>query len=82
MIKNYLKIAIRNLVKQRFYALINILGLSIGLAACLLIALFVIDELSYDTYNEKADRIYRVDGHFSLGGKKVTQWPQLLLPEQ
>ncbi len=70
MIKNYLKVAFRNLVKQRFYTIINILGLSIGLTACLIITLFVVDELSYDRYHEKADRTYRVNAHFSLGGQE------------
>lgn len=60
MFKNYMKIAIRNLHLHRGYAAINILGLAIGIAACLLIVLFVKDELSYDKFNTNADRIYRV----------------------
>lgn len=59
MIRNFFKIAFRNIVRQKFYALINIFGLAIGLAICLLILLFVKDELSYDRHHEKADRIYR-----------------------
>src|ERR1044071_7907888 len=59
MIKNYLKVAFRSLVKQKAYSTINILGLSIGIASCLLIVLFVNDEFSYDKFNEKADRIYK-----------------------
>lgn len=70
MLKSYFKVALRNLLKQRFYSVINILGLSVGLMACLLIALFVVDELSYDTYNEKADRIYRTDAYFRMGGQE------------
>ncbi len=70
MIKNYLKVAFRNLIKQKFYSVINILGLSIGLSACMLIGLFVIDELNFDTYNTKADRIYRVNTYFNLGGQE------------
>ncbi len=69
MIKNYFKIALRNLVKQRFYSVINVLGLAIGLTTCLLITLFVLDELSYDRFNEKADRIHRVQIAYQLGGK-------------
>ena len=69
MIKNYFKIAFRNLVKQRFYSVINVLGLAIGLTTCLLITLFVLDELSYDRYHEKADRIQRVRVSYSLGGQ-------------
>ncbi|MEI9918775.1 MAG: ABC transporter permease [Bacteroidota bacterium] len=59
MIKNFLKIAFRSLVKQKAYSAINILGLSIGIASCLLIVLFVTDELSYDKFHDKADRIYK-----------------------
>ncbi|MEJ0029456.1 MAG: ABC transporter permease [Bacteroidota bacterium] len=59
MIKNYLKVAFRSLVKQKAYSAINILGLSIGIASCLLIVLFVTDEFSYDKFHEKSDRIYK-----------------------
>jgi len=60
MIKNYLKIALRNLRKHKGYTFINITGLAVGLACCLLIVLFVRDELSYDRYHDNADRIYRI----------------------
>lgn len=60
MLKNYLKIAYRNLVKNKVFSLINILGLAIGMAACLLILQYVRFELSYDDFHEKADRIYRL----------------------
>ena len=56
MLKNYITIAWRNLRKHSFYSLINIVGLAIGVSASLVISLFVLDELSYDSYNEKADR--------------------------
>ncbi|MBN3518580.1 ABC transporter permease [Algoriphagus lutimaris] len=66
MFKNYLKIAYRNLLKKKVYSFINILGLGIGMACCVLIFMFVQDELSYDQFNEKGDRIYRVvHGYFS-----------------
>src|SRR4028118_1958855 len=61
MLSHYLKIAVRNLLKQKIYALINILGLSIGLASCVLIMLFVMEHLDFDTFHEKADRIYRIN---------------------
>ncbi|MEZ4775366.1 MAG: ABC transporter permease [Bacteroidia bacterium] len=67
MWKNYLKTAFRNLLKQKFYAAINILGLAVGIACCLLIVLFVRDELSYDKFHEKADRIYRIGAHLTIG---------------
>jgi putative ABC transport system permease protein len=60
MIKNYLKIALRSLLKQRVYTIINVLGLSVGIASCLLITLFVIDEFSFDRFHDKADRIHKV----------------------
>lgn len=60
MIWNYLKVALRNLLGNRGYTAINVAGLSIGVAVCLLIALFVIDELKFDAFHEKGDRIYRL----------------------
>lgn len=60
MIKNYLKIALRSLLKQRVYTFINVLGLSVGIASCLLITLFVMDEFSFDRFHSKADRIYKI----------------------
>lgn len=68
MLKNYLTIAFRNLNKYRFYTGINVFGLAVGVAASLIITLYVIHELSYDRYNEKADRIYRVDSEIKYGG--------------
>jgi putative ABC transport system permease protein len=55
-------------LKNKFYTSINIIGLAAGLATCLLILLYVIDELSYDKYNVKADRIYRVNNEIKFGG--------------
>ena len=60
MFKNYLKIALRNLRKHQAYSFINIAGLAVGLACCLLISLYVKEELSYDRYHAKADRIFKV----------------------
>ncbi len=60
MLKNYLKIALRNLQKERIYAFINILGLTVGIAASLLIVVYIADELSYDRFHAKADNIFRV----------------------
>jgi putative ABC transport system permease protein len=68
MIKNYFTIAWRNLVKSRTFSIINITGLAIGLSSFLLISLYVLDELSYDRYNEKADRIYRIHTDLRFGG--------------
>ncbi|HEV8284624.1 MAG TPA: ABC transporter permease [Chitinophagaceae bacterium] len=60
MIRNYFKIAWRNLLRYKGFSFINILGLAIGLACCVLVGLFIKDELSYDKYNKEANRIYRV----------------------
>ncbi len=60
MLRSYFITAIRNLVKHRFYAIINVLGLAIGMTCCLLIFLYVQHELSYDTFHTKKDRIYRM----------------------
>ena len=60
MFKNYLKITFRNIKRNKGYAFINVLGLAIGLACSIFIILWIQDEVSYDRYHEKADRIYRV----------------------
>ncbi|MCP5104235.1 MAG: FtsX-like permease family protein, partial [bacterium] len=60
MFKNYLKIAVRNFLKHKAYSFINIAGLALGLAACILILLYVRDEINHDRYHKNADRIYRV----------------------
>lgn len=64
MIKNYLKIAYRNLTRNKFISFINLFGLTIGLTCCLLITCYILNELSYDKYNEQADNIYRVTRTF------------------
>ncbi|TWI98091.1 putative ABC transport system permease protein [Mucilaginibacter frigoritolerans] len=68
MFKNYFKIAFRNLWRNKAFSAINILGLALGLAVCLLITLFVSDELGYDKYNSNADRVYRVNSDFKVNG--------------
>lgn len=68
MISNYFIIALRNFRKHKFFGFINITGLSIGITCALLITLFVIDELGYDKYNTKGDRIYRIVTHLKYGG--------------
>src|SRR5688572_17840962 len=60
MIKSFFLVAYRNLVKSKLYSFINIAGLSVGIAACILIFLYVQYELSYDKYHVKATRIYRL----------------------
>ena len=68
MLKNYLKVAVRNLFKHKSYALINILGLAVGIAASVLIFIYITYETSYDTFHEKADRTYRITADWSNQG--------------
>jgi putative ABC transport system permease protein len=74
MIRNYFKIAWRNIVKQKGYSLINIIGLAIGVAACLLILQYVSFELSYENFQVNKDRIYRVKQDRYDNGKLSTEW--------
>jgi putative ABC transport system permease protein len=80
MFRNYFKTALRNLVKNKFYSLLNLTGLAVGLATCLLIFLYVSDELSYDRYNKNADRIYRVNNEVKFGGNyfDIAQAPAMM----
>jgi len=71
MILNYFKTAYRSLLKNKGFTALNILGLSLGLISCLLIIFYVVDELSYDGYNTKANRIYRVNEDLKLGENNV-----------
>ena len=71
MLKNYIKIAWRNLLKNKTFSVINIVGLASGLACFILIALYVADELSYDRFHEKGDRIYRINTDIVFGGNKL-----------
>ena len=68
MFRNCLKTAFRTLLKYKGFTIINVLGLAVGLGTCLLILTYVFDELSYDRYNTKADRIYRVNNDIKFGG--------------
>jgi putative ABC transport system permease protein len=73
VIKNYLKIAFRNIIKHKSFSVINIVGLAIGIACSILIFVFVAHELSYDKYHEKADRTYRIAVRASIGDTKINQ---------
>ena len=72
MLKNYFKIAWRNLLKNKGFTAINIIGLSLGIGCFIMISMFVIDELSYDHYHEKADRIYRINSDIIFGGTEMS----------
>ena len=79
MFRNYLKVAFRNILKHKGYSLINVAGLTIGLACCLVIAIWVLDELSYDKFHENAPSLYRVEENQYYTGRvfhvTVTPYP-------
>ena len=68
MIKNYFKVAWRNLKRTRLYSFVNIIGLTIGITSCILIGLYIQSELSYDRFHKNADRIVRITMEYSNGG--------------
>jgi len=72
MIRNYIKTAFRSLMKNKGFTFINVFGLALGLAVCMLIVFYVADELSYDHYNTKIDRIYRVGNDVKFNGNVVS----------
>ena len=71
MYKNYLKIALRNLKRNKIYSILNILGLSVGIIVCILIFLYVQDEISFDKFYTQADQIYRIINRGTIRGKPV-----------
>lgn len=82
MLKNYLLIALRNITKHFTYSLINIFGLGLGLATCMLLMTWISHELSYDKFHQHADRIYRSSLEMNANGQKIrtTVSPTALLP--
>jgi len=79
MIKNYFKIAWRNLVRNKIYTAINITGLAIGLSVCMLIILYVEHETSYDKFHANADRIFWIQGKIKMGNDSVFM-PEMSFP--
>ncbi len=79
MLKNLLKVALRNIGKDRIYSLLNILGLTLGITCSLFLFLYLLDELSYDQFHAKKDRIYRVVTHFTETDNQFT-WPSGQIP--
>ena len=79
LIKNYFTSLFRNNLKDKFYSVLNLIGLAIGLASAVLIFLYIQDEMSFDKNNEKHERIYRLEGDFFISGKQdltaITQIP-------
>src|SRR5689334_4502423 len=74
MIKNLLRVALRNFKRDIWYSLLNIVGLTIGITFSLFLIFYIKDELSYDKYNEKADRIYRISSYIKEQGKDEMKW--------
>src|SRR4051812_42753219 len=74
MLKNLLRVALRNFKRDIWYSLLNILGLTIGITFSLFLIFYIKDELSYDRYNEKADRIYRITSYIQEQGKEEMKW--------
>ena len=79
MFRNYLTVAVRHLNRQKGYASINVMSLALGIACALLILLYIRDELSYDRYHEKADRIYRVISE-ERDGDQVVRTAEVMMP--
>ena len=71
MLKNYLKVAVRNILKHKFFAAINIVGLVIGMTCCFLIFVYVKDELSYDRFHNESENIYRVGLQGRIAGQEI-----------
>jgi len=82
MIKSYLTIAIRNIKRRVAYSIINITGLAVGLACCMLIGIYVLHELSYDRFHENYENIYRINSTFSSADNSIHTFmtPTALLP--
>ncbi|MBX2966011.1 MAG: ABC transporter permease [Cyclobacteriaceae bacterium] len=71
MLRNYIIVSIRNILKHKFFSLVNITGLVIGMTCCLLIFMYIKDELSFDRFHQQSDNIYRVKLHGRIGGQEM-----------
>ena len=80
MFRNYLVIALRNIVRHKLYSFINIAGLAVGLACAILIILFVRDELSYDKWIPGSDKLYRVETTYHVPGRGDIVTAQTTMP--
>jgi putative ABC transport system permease protein len=73
MLRNFFRFTFRQMAKQKGFTFINILGLTIGLTSCILIGLFITDELSYDRFHTNGDRVARVTMEYGIGGSSSTE---------
>jgi putative ABC transport system permease protein len=71
MLRNYFKVAIRNITRYKFYSAINLLGMTIGLTACLIILHYIVDEFSFDKFHRNAERIYQVGLHAKISDQDI-----------
>lgn len=71
MIRNYIVVALRNIIKHKFYSVLNIAGLAFGLAACFLIGFYIYDELTYDRFHKDYQNIYSIGLHGRIGGQEI-----------
>src|SRR5688572_33417424 len=71
MLQNYFKVALRNILKHKFYSILNIAGLAFGLTACFLIGLYIYDELSFDKFHKDSENIYCIGLQGKLGGQEI-----------
>lgn len=70
MIRNLLKVALRNFAREKFYTFLNVAGLAVGIAVAMLITIYIVNELSYDRFHTKADRTFRLVSHLQLGANR------------
>ncbi len=85
MLYNYFAIGVRNLLKDRSYTSLNVLGLTVSITFSLLLMVYVNDELSYDRFHDKAERIFRISSHVKETEnefKLTQQWTQSSVPHQ
>ena len=79
LLKNYFLSLARNAVRDKFFSLLNLLGLAVGITAAILIFIYIQDQLTYDSYNEHFERIYRLEADFSINDEQtlaaITQIP-------
>ncbi len=80
MLKNLLTVALRNFRRDKWYSLLNILGLTIGITFSLFLIFYIRDELSYDRYNDKADRIFRIGAYIKEADKPMMNWTSTQFP--
>lgn len=71
MFQNYFKVALRNILKHKFYSALNIAGLALGLAACFIVGLYIFDELNYDKFHDQQETVYAIALHGKIAGQEI-----------